>query len=174
MIEILFAALVAMVFSHGRVDGPANQIYAGGAWGTDQKSIYIANGAITPGAGTTAHATDGQIAEGAGGATKSTFTGIAADNIRHDATTFFTDHPTGEEVQTYQKPGAEVFAIIVNSSAALVHGNRLKMGTGGGFEKFVEGTDDENLALLTYIGRADLTPPASGVNRYLCRIGGDA
>lgn len=174
MLELFFAAIFAMVATHGRVEGPIHAIYAGGPWGTDQKSEGIAGAAITPGAAVVSAATDGNIQEAAAGATKSTFLGIAAENVRWDADDFFTDHPINEAAQYYAKQATEVFALIVPGSAALVYGNRLKVGAGGALEKFVEGTDNENLAVAKYIGRADYSPPGTGTPRALCVIGGGA
>lgn len=182
MFELIWAIL-AMVLTHGRVEGPANGVYAGGAWGTDQKAEGIAAAAVTPGAILVTGSTDGQVQEA--GARAIAIVGVAAENIKFGIESFLTDHASGDPVQYYSKPGTEFFGIIKNSSAALVYGDLLQTAANGELEKFDPAVDPTSLATVDssasaaygtsvarYIGRADVTPPASGVNRYLCALGG--
>lgn len=162
-----------MTLVQGRMTGPANAIYAGGH---EEKSEGAADGtnAVKPGMVLISAAADGAVTPAT--ALARSIIGIAAENTKQGIESYLTAFTaTDTAVPYYCRNDLLFYGIIKNSSAALVHGDLLQTAASGELEKFAPDTTSATTvagsigtSVARYMGVVDLTPGATGVNRYLC------
>lgn len=146
-----------------------------GPGGTFSPMEYIADGAVTPGAVVVPSATDGKAAEA--GALALNALGWVLENVAPadpalgTAKDLRTDFADGKRIRVCRNHGSRFMGLILASSAALVHGDKLKTAAGGTLEKFVQGTDNSSGAVATFDELADFTPGGT-TTRHIVRWGG--